>query len=108
MPEIDRTALAAILTGFAPDAPLESLAAGFFAMGAKAVLLIGGHADGSEAVDWLLRPGCTPLWFAAQRKRGTRRSAGCTLATAIAAHLSLGDDQAKACDHAKRCLSPWW
>lgn len=99
---------AAILTGLTEDAPLEDLAAAFFAIGAKAVLLKGGHADGPEAVDWLLCPDRNPLWFAAPRKPGTRRGTGCTLATAIAAHLALGEDLAKACDHAKRYLNAWW
>ena len=49
-----------------------------------------------------------PLRFASPRKPGTRRGTGCTLATAIAAHLALGEDLAKACDHAKRYLSAWW
>ncbi|MEO5615208.1 MAG: hydroxymethylpyrimidine/phosphomethylpyrimidine kinase, partial [Cypionkella sp.] len=67
---------AAILTGLSADAPLQDLAAGFFAMGAQAVLLKGGHADGPEAVDWLFRPGHIPLGFAAPRKLGTRRGTG--------------------------------
>ena len=99
---------AAMLTGLPADAPLQDLAAGFFTMGAQAVLLKGGHADGSEAVDWLWCRGHAPLRFAAPRKSGTRRGTGCTLATAIAAHLALGDDLAAACDHAKRYLSAWW
>lgn len=99
---------AAILTGLTADTPLQNLAAAFFAMGAQAVLLKGGHADGPEAVDWLCCRGRAPLRFAAPRKSGTRRGTGCTLATAIAAHLALGEDLAKACDHAKRYLSAWW
>ncbi|WP_426035562.1 hydroxymethylpyrimidine/phosphomethylpyrimidine kinase [Cypionkella sp. TWP1-2-1b2] len=99
---------AAILTGLTADAPLQDLATAFFVMGAKAVLLKGGHADGPEAVDWLHRPNHLPLRFAAPRKPGTRRGTGCTLATAIAAQLALGKDLIKACDHAKRYLSAWW
>lgn len=99
---------AAILTGLPADASLQDLAAGFFAMGAQGVLLKGGHADGPEAVDWLWCRGHAPLRFAAPRKSGTRRGTGCTLATAIAARLALGDDLTKACDHAKRYLSAWW
>lgn len=99
---------AATLTGLPADAPLQDLAAAFFAMGAQAVLLKGGHADGPEAVDWLWCRGHAPLRFAAPRKSGTRRGTGCTLATAIAAHLALGDDLATSCDHAKRYLSAWW
>ena len=47
---------AARLTARPSDAALDALAAGFFAFGARAVLLKGGHASGTEAVDWLLRP----------------------------------------------------
>lgn len=99
---------AAILTGLSADTPLQNLAVAFFAMGAQAVLLKGGHADGLEAVDWLWCQGRAPLRFAAPRKSGMRRGTGCTLATAIAAHLALGDDLAKACDQAKRYLNAWW
>ena len=99
---------AAILTGLAPDAGPDSMATAFFAMGAQAVLLKGGHARGPDAVDWLLRPGGPPLRLAALRKPGTRRGTGCTLASAIAAHLSRGDDLATACAQAKRYLNCWW
>ena len=99
---------AATLTGLTIETPPQDLAAAFFAMGTQAVLLKGGHADGPEAVDWLWCRGHAPLRFAAPRKSGTRRGTGCTLATAIAAHLALGDDLATSCDHAKRYLSAWW
>ncbi|MES2432468.1 MAG: hydroxymethylpyrimidine/phosphomethylpyrimidine kinase [Pseudomonadota bacterium] len=99
---------AAILTGLPAAAPLQDLAAAFFAMGAQAVLLKGGHADGPEAVDWLLRPDHAPLRFGAPRKPSTKRGTGCTLAAAITAQLALGEDIAKACALAKRYLSAWW
>ena len=95
------------LTGLAPEASRNALATAFFAMGARAILLKGGHADGAEAVDWLLRPNVAPLSFTAPRKPGTRRGTGCTLATAIAAHLARGDDLARACGYAKDCLRDW-
>ncbi len=98
---------AARLTGLQSGAALGDLAEGFFAMGARAVMLKGGHADGAEAVDWLLRPDTAPLRFAAPRQPGTRRGTGCTLASAIAAHLARGDDLATACGQAKRYLSDW-
>jgi len=66
---------AAHLTGLPRDAAFSDLASGFFAIGARAVLLKGGHAGGAEAVDWLLRPGTAPLRFAAPRQPGTRRGA---------------------------------
>ncbi len=96
------------LTGLASNADSQSLAAGFFAMGARAVLLKGGHAGGAEAVDWLLRPTAPPLGFAAARKPGCRRGTGCTLASAIAAHLARGADLPTACGLAKRYLADWF
>lgn len=98
---------AAHLTGLENGATLGALASGFFAMGARAVLLKGGHASGAEAVDWLLRPDVAPLRFADLRKPGNRRGTGCTLASAIAAHLVRGHDLATACGLAKRYLSAW-
>lgn len=98
---------ATALTGLAPKASRNALATAFFAMGARAVLLKGGHACGAEAVDWLLRPDAAPLRFAAPRRSGTRRGTGCTLASAIAAHLARGDDLASACGHAKHYLCQW-
>lgn len=98
---------AAALTGLAFDASPDALAAAFFAMGVRAVLLKGGHAGGAEAVDWLMRPHEAPLRFAAPRKSGTRRGTGCTLASAIAAHLARGDDLASACGHAKDYMHTW-
>ena len=76
-------------------------------MGARAVLLKGGHASGTEAVDWLLRPDAAPFRFANLRKPGSRRGTGCTLASAIAVHLARGHDLATACGHAKRYLAAW-
>lgn len=98
---------AAVLTGLSIETLPQDLAAAFFAMGAQAVLLKGGHADGPEAVDTLWRPRCAPLRFAVPRRAGTWRGTGCTLATAITAQLALGDDLATACDHAKRYLTEW-
>ena len=98
---------ATALTGLEPGASQDALAAAFYAMGARAILLKGGHADGAEAVDWLLRPDAPPLRFAAPRKAGARRGTGCTLASAITAHLARGDDLASACDHAKHYLWNW-
>lgn len=96
------------LTGLPADAERASLAAGFFAMGAQAVLLKGGHAGGPDAVDWLMRPNLAPLRFMAPRKPGSRRGTGCTLASAIAGYLSCGDDLATACGAAKRYLADWF
>ena len=99
---------AALLTGLFSGTGPDNMATAFFAMGAKAVLLKGGHSEGSEAADWLLRPEAPPLRFAAPRLAGTRRGTGCTLASAIAARLAQGDDLATACTQAKHYLNGWW
>ena len=62
------------------------------ARGARAVLIKGGHLAGELVQDVLVLPGGTdPLWLRAPRiatlnSHGT----GCTLSSAIAAHLALG------------------
>ena len=98
---------AARLTGLQSGAAMGALASGFFAMGAQAVLLKGGHASGAEAVDWLLRPDAAPLRFANLRKPGSRHGTGCTLTSAIAIHLARGVDLATDCAQAKCYLSAW-
>ena len=59
-------------------------------LGAKAVLMKGGHSSGSECVDLLVtREGVTR--FSAERiQTNNTHGTGCTLSSAIAAHLALG------------------
>jgi hydroxymethylpyrimidine/phosphomethylpyrimidine kinase len=81
---------------------LESAAQDLLAMGARAVLLKGGHLAGDEVVDVLARPG-----LPAQRLASTRiasrnvHGTGCTLSSAIAAHLALGHDLPEAVERAR-------
>ena len=60
------------------------------ALGPRAVLVKGGHADGAESVDLLIEPAaCTRLAadrIATENTHGT----GCTLSSAIAAGLAKG------------------
>jgi hydroxymethylpyrimidine/phosphomethylpyrimidine kinase len=59
-------------------------------LGAEAVLIKGGHAEGAEAVD-LLVEGEGELRLAAPRvKTGNTHGTGCTLSSAIAAELAKG------------------
>jgi len=59
--------------------------------GARAVLLKGGHLPGDTVVDLLLAPGAEPLWMQAPRiDTANTHGTGCTLSSAIAAHLALG------------------
>ena len=60
-------------------------------MGACAVLVKGGHLPGDEVVDLLLAANAEPLWMHAPRIHSfNTHGTGCTLSSAIAAHLALG------------------
>ncbi len=75
-------------------------AAGLLALGAGAVLIKGGHADGPKATDVLVSAtGVTVL--EGPRFAGTRRGTGCTLASAIACGLAEGATLPEACRRAK-------
>ena len=55
------------------------------------VLVKGGHALGSDAVDVLLQPNRPALRFAAPRLSREMRGTGCMLSSAVAAYLALGE-----------------
>ena len=70
---------------------MEHAASALLARGARGVLLKGGHLPGALVQDLLLLPGAAPLWLTGPRinTRNTHGT-GCTLSSAIAAHLALG------------------
>jgi len=85
---------AALLLGrpIATAHELESAARDLLALGAPAVLLKGGHLPGDEVTDLLLTGAgaaqrLTSPRIASRNTHGT----GCTLSSAIAAHLALGE-----------------
>lgn len=86
---------AALLLGrpIASTAELEPAAQALLAQGARAVLLKGGHLPGDEVLDVLAITGQPPQRLTDARI-ATRNlhGAGCTLSSAIAAHLALGLD----------------
>jgi hydroxymethylpyrimidine/phosphomethylpyrimidine kinase len=75
------------------------------AKGVAAVLVKGGHADGSQAVDTLLRPPLPPRTYASPRYPATLRGTGCMLASAIAAGLACGEELETAIERAKAFLT---
>lgn len=96
---------AANLCGTAPADSREALltqAESLLSLGARAVLLKGGHAVGAEAVDLLLRADGAPQWLASPRVEALCRGTGCALASAIAAALAHGSAVEGACASAKR------
>jgi hydroxymethylpyrimidine/phosphomethylpyrimidine kinase len=84
------------------DLPPEGAARALLDMGARAVVLKGGHGDGPESTDILLRTGCAPLVLSAPRLEGRAgHGTGCTLSAALAAFLALGADMPGAARAAK-------
>ena len=70
---------------------LPAAADELLAMGARAVLLKGGHLPGDEVVDLFVQPGQPSLRLASPRiASGNVHGTGCTLSSAIDAHLALG------------------
>jgi hydroxymethylpyrimidine/phosphomethylpyrimidine kinase len=71
---------------------LSAAAHALLAQGAQAVLLKGGHLPGEQVVDVLCRTGHADVVLASARipSRNTHGT-GCTLSSAIAARLALGD-----------------
>ena len=70
---------------------LDAAAQGLLAMGAQAVLLKGGHLVGDEVVDLLVQANGPTRRLASFRIPSRNvHGTGCTLSSAIAAHLALG------------------
>ena len=84
------------------EADMEAAARELLARGANAVLLKGGHLDGDTVSDLLLEKGDYPLWMRAPRiATANTHGTGCTLSSAIAAHLALGADLPQAVRQAR-------
>ncbi len=66
-------------------------AADLIAMGARAVLLKGGHLGGRRVSDLLATADGRLRWFRHRRIRAEGHGTGCTLSSAIAARLADGD-----------------
>lgn len=84
---------------------LDAAAEALLAMGAQAVLLKGGHLPGDALVDVLLQPGQPMLRLASTRIPSRNvHGTGCTLSSAIAAHLALGQGLAEAVQAARQFI----
>jgi hydroxymethylpyrimidine/phosphomethylpyrimidine kinase len=71
------------------------------AVGARAVLIKGGHADRAESVDLLIEPTAVTRLAADRIKTRNTHGTGCTLSSAIAAGLAKGLTLAEAVRVAK-------
>lgn len=95
------------LTGLtiASAGDLRRVAIRLVEMGASAALVKGGHFPDGPAVD-VLWDGADSLILETPRVRTTQtHGTGCTLSSAIAARLALGDDLPSACRAAKQYVA---
>ena len=84
---------AAFLVGQALTSPqdMEQAAMTLLGQGARAVLLKGGHLQGAVVVDLLLTAAGEKVWMEGARIHSPNtHGTGCTLSSAMAAHLALG------------------
>ena len=84
---------AALLVGrpLANVADMQAAANQLLAKGARALLIKGGHLAGDVVSDLLQIAGAAPHWMHAPRiATANTHGTGCTLSSAIAAHLALG------------------
>lgn len=90
---------AAGLAGFdvASRDDMRRAADAILTMGPAAVLVKGGHLEGSEEATDLLADGTGETWLSSRRIATPHtHGTGCTLSAAIAAHLARGDSLADA------------
>ena len=80
------------LTGLEVRTPDDQRRAGeaLLALGARAVLMKGGHLDGDRVVDLLITPSGETLFEAGRIDTRHTHGTGCTLASACAAGLAQG------------------
>jgi hydroxymethylpyrimidine/phosphomethylpyrimidine kinase len=83
------------------ESEMISQAEQLLALGAKAVLMKGGHLKGPESADLLVRPGERARFVAKRIDTSNDHGTGCTLSSAVAAGLAKGDDLTAAVKHAK-------
>ena len=75
------------------------------ALGPRAVLMKGGHLDGAEAVDWLITATEIQRFASLRVASANTHGTGCTLSSAIAAHIVLGRPLPEAVAAAKAFVS---
>ena len=87
------------------EAQLLAQGEALLALGARAVLLKGGHAQGATATDLLLMPGRPTRRLSAPRISRELRGTGCALSSAIAAGLAAGQELPESCVRAKQYVT---
>ena len=99
---------AAALTGGAPahsEQEMEDQARAILTLGARNVLIKGGHGAGEESVDLLVGQGDVVRLAAKRIDTKNTHGTGCTLSSAIAAGLAKGSDLVTAVRDAKNYVT---
>ncbi|MEO6782815.1 MAG: bifunctional hydroxymethylpyrimidine kinase/phosphomethylpyrimidine kinase [Bradyrhizobium sp.] len=87
------------------EAAIERQGQRLLATGCRAVLIKGGHGQGSESIDYLIDPAGTIALSAPRLATKNTHGTGCSLSSAIAAGLAKGEDLATAVRHGKAWIS---
>jgi hydroxymethylpyrimidine/phosphomethylpyrimidine kinase len=87
------------------EAEIEGQGRRLLALGCPVVLIKGGHAGGSESVDYLVSAAGTLKLSAPRVSTKNTHGTGCSLSSAIAAGLARGEDLVTAVRQAKDWVS---
>jgi hydroxymethylpyrimidine/phosphomethylpyrimidine kinase len=87
------------------EGAMRAQAERILAAGARAVLIKGGHGEGTESVDLMVEANSVTRLVAPRVPTGNSHGTGCTLSAAIAAGLAKGLDLAAAAQQAKTYVS---
>jgi hydroxymethylpyrimidine/phosphomethylpyrimidine kinase len=89
----------------ATEAAIASQGARLLSMGCRAVLIKGGHGEGSESIDYLFDGSRTIALVAPRIATKNTHGTGCSLSSAIAAGLAKGESMETAVRTAKAWIS---
>jgi hydroxymethylpyrimidine/phosphomethylpyrimidine kinase len=87
------------------EAAIEGQGKRLLSMGCPAVLIKGGHGQGAESIDYLIRSSGTIALAAPRTATKNTHGTGCSLSSAIAAGLANGEDMETAVRNAKAWVS---
>jgi hydroxymethylpyrimidine/phosphomethylpyrimidine kinase len=87
------------------EAAIEGQGRRLLSMGCPAVLIKGGHGQGSESIDYLVTGNGVVALAAPRIATQNTHGTGCSLSSAIAAGLAKGEDLETAVRHAKAWVS---
>jgi hydroxymethylpyrimidine/phosphomethylpyrimidine kinase len=87
------------------EADIESQGRRLLARGCRAVLIKGGHGEGTESIDYLVSADNTIALVAPRVATRNTHGTGCSLSSAVAAGLARGEDLETAARNAKSWIS---